>query len=133
MRMTNLQRLQSAADPTGGGAPQTGRPRPDCHLSDGAPRPNGCLVNRMLWIDVRSAYLELWAKERNRDPMQLADRIDREIPEQPSMPNRSAAALWIERLADVVHLTRDELLESGGSVSAPRAAGKGVCTRNVLG
>ena len=30
----------------------------------------------MLWVDVRSASLDVWAKERNRDPMQLADRIN---------------------------------------------------------
>jgi tetratricopeptide (TPR) repeat protein len=75
-----------------------------------APANERLLLNRMLWIDVRSAYLELWAKERNRDPMQLADRIDREIPEQHFHAEALRGGALDERLADVAHLTRDELL-----------------------
>ncbi len=68
-------------------------------------------MNRALWSEVRTAALDIWAKERNRDPMQLADRIDRELPEQHARADRRVAARTSLKLADVVHLTRDDLLE----------------------
>jgi hypothetical protein len=68
-------------------------------------------MNRALWTEVRSAALDVWAKERNRDPMQLADRIDRQLPEQHARAESLRSAALDSRLADVVHLTRDDLLE----------------------
>ncbi|HET6324331.1 MAG TPA: hypothetical protein VFG04_06495 [Planctomycetaceae bacterium] len=68
-------------------------------------------MNRALWSEVRTAALDIWAKERNRDPMQLADRIDRELPEQHARAEALRGSALDSRLADVVHLTRDDLLE----------------------
>ncbi len=75
-----------------------------------APANERLLLNRLFWAEVRLAYLELWAKERSREPMQLADRIDREIPEQHLHAETLRSGALDQRLADVVHLTRDELL-----------------------
>ncbi|HEV8003085.1 MAG TPA: hypothetical protein VGP63_24580 [Planctomycetaceae bacterium] len=71
-------------------------------------------MNRALWTEVRSAALDAWAKERNRDPMQLADRIDHDLPEQHARAEALRSAALDSRLADVVHLTRDDLLELSG-------------------
>jgi tetratricopeptide (TPR) repeat protein len=68
-------------------------------------------VNRALWTEVRSAFLDAWAKERNRDPMQLADRIDRDIPERHARAESLRSSALDQKLADVVHLSRDDLLE----------------------
>jgi hypothetical protein len=67
-------------------------------------------LNRALWAEVRLAALEAWAKERNRDALQLADRIDRDVPERHAQAEILRARALDERLADAVHLTRDELL-----------------------
>jgi hypothetical protein len=67
-------------------------------------------LHRALWAEVRLADLEAWAKERNRDPLQLADRIDRDVPERHAQAEVLRARALDERLADAVHLTRDELL-----------------------
>ncbi len=68
-------------------------------------------MNRAFWSEVHTAALDIWAKERNRDPMQLADRIDRELPEQHARADALRGGALDSRLADVVHLTRDDLLE----------------------
>ncbi len=68
-------------------------------------------MNRAIWAEVRSAALEVWAQERNRDPMQLADRLDHELPEQHARAESLRSAALDSRLADAVHLTRDDLLE----------------------
>jgi hypothetical protein len=67
-------------------------------------------MNRAFWCEVRSAYLDAWAQERNRDPQQLADRIDRELPEFHARAELLRGRALDERLADAVHLTRDEVL-----------------------
>jgi hypothetical protein len=68
-------------------------------------------INRALWIDVRTAYWNAWAREHNRDPMQLADRIDREIPELHGQAESLRNGVLEQRLKDVVHLSRDDLLD----------------------
>jgi hypothetical protein len=67
-------------------------------------------MNRAFWCEVRSAYLDAWAKERNRDSQQLADRIDRELPEFHARAELLRSRALDERLADAVHLTRDEVI-----------------------
>src|SRR5262249_54197592 len=62
------------------------------------------------WAEVRSAFLAAWAKERNRDALQLADRIDRELPEQHARAESLRSGALDERLADVVRLSRDDLM-----------------------
>jgi tetratricopeptide (TPR) repeat protein len=76
-----------------------------------ASAPERLRVNRALWTEVRSAFWDAWAKERNRDPMQLADRIDREIPERHARAESLRSGALDQKLADVVHLSRDDLLE----------------------
>jgi hypothetical protein len=68
-------------------------------------------MNRVLWTEVRTAFLKAWATERNRDSMQLADRIDRELPEQHTRAELLRSGALDQRLADAIHLTRDDLLD----------------------
>jgi len=68
-------------------------------------------MNRALWVEIRSAFLEAWAKEHNRDSMQLADRLDREITERHARAESLRSGALDQRLADVVRLSRDDLLE----------------------
>jgi tetratricopeptide (TPR) repeat protein len=75
-----------------------------------APATERLRMNRALWAEVRSAFLDAWAKERNRDPLQLADRIDRELPEQHARAEALRSGALDQRLADVVRLSRDDLL-----------------------
>jgi len=67
-------------------------------------------LNRVLYSQVRLAYLQTWARQEGRDGLQLADRMDRDVPEFHADAEALRSRALDEKLAAVKTATRDELL-----------------------
>ena len=68
-------------------------------------------MNRILYSTARLAYLKAWAREKNLDGLQLADRIDREVPEFHAEAEESRKVALAERLAAAATLSRRDVLK----------------------
>jgi hypothetical protein len=78
------------------------------HDSPGATR---LRLNRILYSDIRFAFLQAWARQKNVDGLQLADRIDHEVPEFHAEAEKSRDQTLNERLAAAATLSRRDVLK----------------------
>jgi hypothetical protein len=76
-----------------------------------APANTRLSLDRLLYITIRRAAIQAWAQEENRDSMQLADRIDREVAEFHSEADQLRQQALDARLGHVTSLSRQECVE----------------------
>jgi hypothetical protein len=67
-------------------------------------------LNRLLYAEIRYTSLESAAKAKNLDGLQLADAIDREVPERHDEADRLREQTLDERLAAAATLSRSDVL-----------------------
>ena len=68
-------------------------------------------LNRVLYAEIRYASLQAWAKQKNQDGLQLADAIDREVPERHAEADKLREQTLDERLASAATLSRSDVLK----------------------
>jgi hypothetical protein len=68
-------------------------------------------LNRIFYSEVRFPYLQAWAREKNLDGMQLADAIDREVPEFHAQAEKLREQSLDERLVAAATLSRSDVLK----------------------
>jgi hypothetical protein len=68
-------------------------------------------LNRILYSEIRFAYLQAWARQKDQDGLQLADAIDREIPELHAQAEKLREKTLDERLATAATLSRSDILK----------------------
>ncbi len=68
-------------------------------------------LNRILYSEIRFAFLQAWARQKNQDGLQLADAIDREVPELHAQAEKLRAQTLDERLAAAATLSRSDVLK----------------------
>lgn len=67
-------------------------------------------LNRILYSEIRFAYLQAWAQQKNQDGLQFADAIDREVPEFHDRAERLREKTLDERLTAAATLSRSDVL-----------------------
>jgi hypothetical protein len=67
-------------------------------------------LNRILYTDIRYAYLQAFAKQKNQDGLQFADAIDREVPELHDKAEKLREQTLDERLAAAATMSRSDVL-----------------------
>jgi hypothetical protein len=68
-------------------------------------------LNRILYSQVRFAYVQALARERNLEGLQHADAIDREVPEFHAQAEKLRETTLDERLASAATLSRGDVLQ----------------------
>ncbi len=68
-------------------------------------------LNRALYTEIRYASLQAWAKKKSQDGLQLADAIDREVPERHAEADKLREQTLDERLASAATLSRSDVLK----------------------
>lgn len=68
-------------------------------------------LNRMLYSEIRLAYVRALGRQKNLDGLQLADAIDREVPEQHAEADKLRERTLDERLAAAATLSRSDVLK----------------------
>lgn len=68
-------------------------------------------LNRILYSDIRYAFLQAWARQKSLDGLQVADRIDREVPEFHAQAEKIRDQTLGERLAAASTLSRRDVLK----------------------
>jgi hypothetical protein len=68
-------------------------------------------LNRILYSEIRFAYVQALGREKNLDGLQLADAIDREVPEFHAKAEKLREQTLQERLAAAATLSRSDVLK----------------------
>ena len=68
-------------------------------------------LNRILYAEIRFAYVQALAREKNLEGLQHADAIDREVPEFHAQAEKLRETTLDERLASAATLSRGDVLQ----------------------
>jgi hypothetical protein len=68
-------------------------------------------LNRILYSEIRFAYVQALARQKNLDGLQHADSIDREVPELHAQAEKLRETTLDERLAAAATLSRSDVLK----------------------
>jgi hypothetical protein len=75
-------------------------------------------LHRVLYSDALMAYLELWGQQKQNSPLELASRIELELPEFKQKAEAIRTRELNNRLASVATISRQEVLELAAQFAA---------------
>jgi hypothetical protein len=106
----NLRGCRTPLDESARGLAERFQKDPAAFYRDASPATR-LKLNRFLYAEIRYASLQAWAKQKSQDGLQLADAIDREIPERHAEAEKLREQTLDERLASAATLSRSDVLK----------------------
>ena len=128
----SLRGCRTPLDETSKGLAERFQKDPAAFYRDASPATR-LKLNRVLYAEIRYASLQAWSKQKSQDGLQLADAIDREVPERHAEADKLREQTLDERLASAATLSRSDVLKLAERFTQRGENGEGDANQKSVG